>query len=91
MIYHFQDFAFNSKDLVLLKQGEIVKLRINEAKILALLLNSPESILSKRDIFEKVWSGEVITEQPIFQNISRLRAIFGSKAIVNHPKKGYQW
>ena len=91
MIYHFQDFAFNSKDLVLLKQGEIVKLRINEAKILALLLNDPESILSKRDIFENVWSGEVITEQPIFQNISRLRAIFGSEAIVNHPKKGYQW
>jgi len=91
MVYHFQDFAFNCKDLVLLKQGEIVKLRINEAKILALLLNDPERILSKRDIFEKVWSGEVITEQPIFQNISRLRAIFGTKAIVNHPKKGYQW
>ena len=91
MEYQFRDFVFNSESLTLLKNGETIKLRINEAKILALLIQDPNKIVSKTEITEQVWPNEVISEQPIFQNISRLRAIFGSKAIINHSKKGYQW
>jgi DNA-binding winged helix-turn-helix (wHTH) protein/preprotein translocase subunit SecG len=91
MEYYFQDYVFKSDQLTLLKQGELVKLRVNEAKLLALLLSNPDSVFSKEDIFSKVWSGKVVTEQAIFQNISRLRNIFDNHAIINHPKKGYQW
>ena len=91
MDYYFQDYVFKSDQLTLLKQGQLVKLRVNEAKLLALLLSSPDSIFSKDDILSQVWSGKVVTEQVIFQNISRLRNIFNNDAIINHPKKGYQW
>jgi DNA-binding winged helix-turn-helix (wHTH) protein len=91
MEYYFQDYVFKSDQLTLLKQGELVKLRVNEGKLLALLLSNPDSVFSKEDIFSKVWSGKVVTEQAIFQNISRLRNIFDNHAIINHPKKGYQW
>jgi DNA-binding winged helix-turn-helix (wHTH) protein len=91
MEYYFQDYVFKSDQLTLLKQGKLVKLRVNEGKLLALLLSNPDSVFSKEDIFSKVWSGKVVTEQAIFQNISRLRNIFDNHAIINHPKKGYQW
>lgn len=91
MEYYFQDYVFKSDQLTLLKQGELVKLRVNEAKLLALLLSNPDFVFSKDDIFSEVWSGKVVTEQVIFQNISRLRTIFDNHSIINHPKKGYQW
>jgi DNA-binding winged helix-turn-helix (wHTH) protein len=91
MEYYFQDYIFKSDQLTLLKQGQLVKLRVNEAKLLALLLSDPDSVFSKDDIFSNVWSGKVVTEQAIFQNISRLRNIFDNQSIINHPKKGYQW
>jgi DNA-binding winged helix-turn-helix (wHTH) protein len=91
MEYYFQDYVFNSDQLTLLEQGQLVKLRVNEAKLLALLLSDPNSVFSKDDIFSAVWSDKVVTEQVIFQNISRLRNIFENQAIINHPKKGYQW
>jgi DNA-binding winged helix-turn-helix (wHTH) protein len=91
MDYYFQDYVFKSEQLILLKQGQLVKLRVNEAKLLALLLSDPEVVFSKEDIFSNVWAGKVVTEQAIFQNISRLRNIFENQAIINHPKKGYQW
>jgi|TARA_R110000868_G_scaffold148700_1_gene370810 DNA-binding winged helix-turn-helix (wHTH) protein len=90
MEYYFQDYVFKSDQLTLLKQGELIKLRVNEAKLLALLLSNPDFVFSKEDIFSEVWSGKVVTEQAIFQNISRLRNIFDKHAIINHPKKGYQ-
>jgi len=91
MEYYFQDYVFKSDQLTLLKQGQLVKLRVNEAKLLALLLSDPNSVFSKNDIFSEVWSGKVVTEQAIFQNISRLRNVFDNHSIINHPKKGYQW
>jgi DNA-binding winged helix-turn-helix (wHTH) protein len=91
MEYYFQDYVFKSDQLTLLKQGRLVKLRVNEAKLLSLLLSDPSSVFSKDDIFSVVWSGKVVTEQTIFQNINRLRNIFDSDSIINHPKKGYQW
>jgi DNA-binding winged helix-turn-helix (wHTH) protein len=91
MEYYFQDYVFKSDQLTLLKQGQLVKLRVNEAKLLALLLSDPDCVFSKDDIFSEVWSGKVVTEQVIFQNISRLRTIFDNHSIINHPKKGYQW
>lgn len=91
MEYYFQDYVFKSDQLTLIKQGQLVKLRVNEAKLLALLLSDPNSVFSKDDIFSEVWSGKVVTEQVIFQNISRLRNIFDNQSIINHPKKGYQW
>ena len=91
MEYYFQDYVFKSEQLTLTKQGKLVKLRVNEAKLLALLLSDPNSVFSKDEIFSEVWSGKVVTEQVIFQNISRLRNIFDNHSIINHPKKGYQW
>jgi len=91
MKYAFIDFVFDSELLTLYKHNEVVACRPNEAKLLALFLSEPQRVFSKDDILEQVWSGKVVSEQAIFQNISLLRALFGEDAIKTFSKKGYQW
>lgn len=91
MKYAFTDFVFDSEKLILYKDNEVIACRHNEAKLLALFLSEPKRVFSKDDILEQVWSGKVVSEQAVFQNISLLRALFGEDAIKTFSKKGYQW
>ncbi|WP_076410482.1 winged helix-turn-helix domain-containing protein [Shewanella sp. UCD-KL12] len=91
MRYRFTDFEFDSESLVLSKNGETVSIRNNEAKVLLLMLEHANQVLSKEDILSQVWQDKVVSEQAIFQNISHLRALFGNTAIKTFPKRGYQW
>lgn len=91
MRYSFNDFVFDSEQLVLSKQNEIIPCRPNEAKLLALFLAEPQTVFGKDDILDRVWVGKVVSEQAVFQSISNLRNVFGESAIKTFPKKGYQW
>lgn len=91
MRYSFNDFIFDSERLLLSKQNDIIACRPNEAKLLALFLAEPQTVFSKDDILDRVWSGKVVSEQAVFQSISNLRNILGEGAIRTFPKKGYQW
>lgn len=91
MLYQFQNFTFDNKRLVLQKDGVDVDIRPYEAKLLAYLLDNQDKVVSKQDILTDVWQDKVVAEQVIFQNISHLRALFGTAAIKTFPKRGYQW
>jgi len=91
MRYSFKEFEFDSKSLVLTNAGDSVPIRHNEAKVLALLLQQADTVLSKEEILSLVWQDKVVSEQAIFQNISHLRSLFGNEAIKTFPKRGYQW
>jgi len=91
MHYKIEEFEFDSISLVLMKNGQAIAIRHNEAKVLALLLKNTDSVLSKEDILSDVWQDKVVSEQAVFQNISSLRSLFGNHAIKTFPKRGYQW
>ena len=91
MLYRFKDFEFDSASLVLTQQGEALPIRHNEAKVLALLLERADKVLSKEDILSLVWQDKVVSDQAVFQNISHLRNLFGSDSIKTFSKRGYQW
>jgi DNA-binding winged helix-turn-helix (wHTH) protein len=91
MQYQINDFVFDDQTLMLFKQGEAIIFRSNEAKLLALFLTNPTKVFSKEAILNEVWSGKVVAEQAVFQNISHLRALFGEDAIKTFSKKGYRW
>jgi len=91
MRYKIKEFEFDSASLVLTKNSETISIRHNEAKVLVLLLESADKVLSKEDILSHVWQGKMVSEQAVFQNISHLRNLFGSDAIKTFSKRGYQW
>lgn len=91
MVYQFLNFTFDNQSLALQKEGADVDIRPYEAKLLAFLIENREKVVSKQEILTQVWQDKVVAEQVIFQNISHLRALFGSSAIKTFPKRGYQW
>ena len=91
MKYAINNFVFDTDQLLLMRAGEVVAFRLNEAKLLALLLSEPHKLFSKEEILDNVWAGKVVAEQAVFQNIRNLRALFGEDAIKTFSKKGYQW
>ncbi|MCG7534635.1 winged helix-turn-helix domain-containing protein [Pseudoalteromonas sp. OOF1S-7] len=91
MRYRFDDFEFDSNDLILHRAGTAIAIRHNEAKLLALLLANTHRVLSKDEILDEVWQGKVVSDQAVFQNISHLRSLFGNQAIKTYAKRGYQW
>jgi DNA-binding winged helix-turn-helix (wHTH) protein len=91
MRYSFKHFEFDSESLILVENGQSLAIRHNEAKLLALLIEQADKVLSKHDILSQVWQGKVVSEQAVFQNISHLRSLFGNDAIKTFPKRGYQW
>lgn len=91
MRYTIDDIEFDGTSLVLNQNGEPVDVRHNEAKVLLLLLENADRVISKEEILTNVWQDKVVSEQAVFQTISNLRVLFGQQAIKTFPKRGYQW
>lgn len=91
MRYTFNNFEFNTENLLLTHNDQAITIRHTEAKVLAVFLENQASVLNKEDILSYVWPNKVVSEQVVFQNISHLRQRFGNDAIKTFPKRGYQW
>ncbi|MCG7547436.1 winged helix-turn-helix domain-containing protein [Pseudoalteromonas sp. Of7M-16] len=90
MLY-FLDFKFDIQQGLLFKNQSNVPLTPTQCKLLTLLIESKDKVLSKEDILDHVWQDRVVSEQVVFQNISQLRALISDEAIKTFPKRGYQW
>lgn len=91
MRYYFEKYFFDQDTFTLYYNEQPKALKSNEAKLLALFIENKDEILSKERILSQIWGEQSVSEQVVFQNISQLRSLFGSKAIKTFPKKGYQW
>ena len=91
MRYQIKHFEFDASSLVLSENKGSVAIRHNEALLLKLFLENPNTVLSKDQILTHVWQDKVVSEQAVFQNISNLRNIFGADAIKTYAKRGYVW
>ena len=77
MRYKINDVDFDSVSLVLSQHGQPLNIRHNEARVLLLLLENADRVISKEEILTQVWQDKVVSEQAVFQNISSLRSVFG--------------
>jgi len=91
MMYLIGDFQFDATHLNLYCNGEAFPLNNKPAQLLALMLEERGKIVSKDEIFERLWPHRDVTDQAIFQTVTQLRQVFGSQAIKTFVKKGYQW
>lgn len=91
MDFYFKSFQFNSEQRILTNEGSVVPLNDKALQLLALFLKEPNKVLTKSEILDRVWPNRYVSDQVIFQNVSHLRALFGSDSIKTFKKKGYQW
>lgn len=78
----FDDFRFNSEDLILNKGNTSIKLSHYEGELLMLLILKKGEIVSREDISKAVWGDEIfVSSKAINVLVSRLR-----KKINDDPK-----
>jgi predicted ATPase/DNA-binding winged helix-turn-helix (wHTH) protein len=94
--YRFAEFAFSPERQVLTRGGATVRVSSRALGILYLLIERRESLVTKRDIFARVWPGLEVSEENIRINIAALRRALNDdqaeqRLIVTDHGRGYRF
>ncbi|UWR05208.1 tetratricopeptide repeat protein (plasmid) [Ruegeria conchae] len=85
------DFTFNPKSGVITDaNGEIVHIRSQSQKVLAVLAETPDKLVTKDKLISEVWNGIATTDDSLVQCITDIRRTIGRGSIETFPKKGYR-
>ncbi|HEY0350314.1 MAG TPA: winged helix-turn-helix domain-containing protein, partial [Pyrinomonadaceae bacterium] len=95
-VYEFDEFRVDAAKRQLLRQGEVVPLYSKAFDLLLLLVQSGGRDLSKDQILETVWPGQILEESNLTVNISAVRRALGEKAarpryLITIPGRGYRF
>ena len=92
-IFDFGKFRLDTANKVLRHSGEIVSLPLKSVELLCVLVENRGEVVSKQEIFEKVWEDSFVEESVLTQNIYTLRKLFeelGEKNLIKTvPRRGY--
>src|SRR5215204_2813187 len=96
--YRFGVFDFDAVTLELRKRGQLVKVRPQALKLLALILASPGQLVSRDEIREGLWGGDTFIDfdQGVNHCIKQLRFALGDDAdsprfVETLPRRGYRF
>jgi TolB-like protein len=73
--------------------GRETVLRAKSYDVLALLLSRPDAVVTKDELFEKIWNGVAVTEDALVQCITDIRKAIGERghdALKTITKVGYR-
>lgn len=94
----FADMRFCTRTLELRRNGEIVRLQAQPAKILALLLSRPGELVTREEVRTELWGGPLSYEfdDALNHAVRNLRAALGDEAasprfVETVPRRGYRF
>lgn len=95
-VYEFDEFRLDVAKRQLLREGEVVPLYSKAFDLLLLLVEGNGRDLSKDEILEAIWPGQILEESNLTVNISAVRKALGEKAaqprfLVTIPGRGYRF
>ncbi|MFY2507248.1 winged helix-turn-helix domain-containing protein [Vibrio pectenicida] len=90
----WQLYPLAREQLVHVKTRSATKLKGTECRVLEILIAQQGQVVSKRELFEKVWGERVVSENSLTQCIAQLRVALGDsgkeqKFIKTVPSHGY--
>lgn len=77
MIYHFEQFQLDIARFELREQGAVQPLEPQVFAVLAYLIEHRERLVSKNELFEKLWDGRVVTDSALTSRIKSARQVLG--------------
>src|SRR5262245_33453123 len=77
MLYRFGDFELDLDRMELRSAGTPVPLEPQVFALLALLVDARDRMVSKDEIFEKVWDGRVVTDAALASRVKSMRQALG--------------
>ncbi len=84
MLYRFDDFELDLDRIELRARGERMPLEPQVFALLALLVDARDRLVSKDEIFEKIWDGRIVTDAALASRIKSARQALGD----NGPRSG---
>lgn len=96
--YQIENFIFDFEKLEFLKEGQILSLSKNEQKLLRLLLENENHLLSRNVLVDRIWTdgSEYVDENALSVTVNRLRGKLEDKRdnytyIQTIYGQGYMW
>ncbi len=76
--------------------GSTIRLGPVNMKVLIMLVNHSNAVVSRAELFDSIWTNQVISDDVLTKCISEIRTKIGKHShyrslILTVPKKGYQW
>jgi predicted ATPase/DNA-binding winged helix-turn-helix (wHTH) protein len=90
VVHRFQGWEIRPLERVLLIDGRPARIGSRAFDLLVALAERPAQLVSKRVLIELVWPDVVVEENNLSVQITALRKLLGSQAIVNVSGLGYQ-
>lgn len=95
-IYSFGTFTFCFEDMVVKRNGEEIPLSKTELKLLQVLVENKNRILSREVLIDRIWTdgGEYVDENALSVTVGRLRSRLGEEGAAYLQTvygKGYVW
>ncbi len=96
MKHRWDDFVIDLDGFRLERGGVPLSLEPKAFNLLVLLMGRPGHVFTKQEIFEKLWSGTVVTDHALTRVVAQLRRVLGDEArdgryIETVPTRGYRW
>jgi len=77
MIYHFDQFELDMSRFELREEGTVQPLEPQVFNLLAYLVEHRERLVSKNELFERLWAGRVVTDSALTSRIKSARQALG--------------
>lgn len=88
---YFDGFVILPGQRRLLVGGEPVKTGSRAFDLLLTLVAARDRVVSKDELFERVWPGLVVEENNLSVHVSQLRKLCGARVVSTVPGRGYQF
>lgn len=89
--YRFERFEFRTDTRQLLADGQPVRLGGRAHDLLLTLLEHRHRVVSREELFERVWPGRVVEDQNLRVQVNALRKVLGDASIATVPGRGYRF
>jgi Tol biopolymer transport system component/DNA-binding winged helix-turn-helix (wHTH) protein len=95
-LYEFDKFRLDGETRSLWREDELISLSPKALELLFLLVERQGRIVSKQEIFDKIWAETFVEDGVLTQNIYTLRQVLGtdengSQFIENIARRGYRF
>src|SRR6186713_1439837 len=87
----FGNFRLKRAERLLLGPQGPLELSARSFDILAMLLERPDEVIGKTELFDAVWPGLVVEENTLQVHVSSLRKLLPAEMIVTVHGRGYKY
>ena len=96
MIIRFDDYELDTNQFALRHEGKAVPVEPQVFDLLLLLIENRDRIVSKEELFDKVWEGRIVSDATLNSRMNAARKAIGDngsdqRLIRTSPRRGFSF